>query len=253
MLFDGRHPQIIAHRGFSGRFPENTLAAIDAAIDLGVDMVEVDVQLSRDGIPVICHNDRIDKTSNGQGSIREMTVDQLKTLDVGSWKDVRFAGERMPTLDEALQCARGRVRLNLDIKNQDALLPTLDALRSYRMMDSVVLSGCTWRQVLAVREEEAHLPVLLNVDRMVGILAYNGWKRTALALLLFQSRLSGAIGINLVHRYVTPEVVNRSLRVDKPVWTWTVNSPKRAQTLTEMGVASITSNHPDRILLALAT
>lgn len=248
-----QRPRVIAHRGFSGRFPENTVTAVEAAIELGVDMVEVDVRLSRDGVPVLCHNREVDKTSDGRGSVADMTLEQLKALDVGSWKDTRFQDERIPTLAEILAIAAGRTRLNLDIKDPAAVPAVLATLYAHDMLDEVVISGCTWRMVKEIRQVTPKLPVLLNVDMTVALLAYYGWKRTAFSLLLWQARFCGAAGINVLHRYVTPDRVARLHRANQPVWTWTVNTHERARTLADMGVASITSNHPDRILAALAT
>jgi glycerophosphoryl diester phosphodiesterase len=248
-----RRPRVIAHRGFSGQYPENTIAAVEAAIELGVDMVEVDVRLSSDGVPVLCHNAQVNKTSDGAGDVATMTLDQLKALDVGSWKNARFQDERMPTLAEVLTIASGRTRLNLDIKDPAAVPAVLATLYAHDMLDEVVISGCTWRMVKEIRQVTPGVPVLLNVDMTVALLAYYGWKRTAFSLLLWQARFCGAAGINVVHRYVTPDGVARLHRANKPVWTWTVNTQQRALTLADMGVASITSNHPDRILAALTT
>lgn len=245
-------PQVIAHRGFSGRYPENTLSAVEAAIDLGVDMVEVDIRLSRDGVPVLCHNAHVDKTSSESGAVSEMLVADLKRLDVGSWKDPRFHNERMPTLHELLAATKGRTRLNLDIKDATALSAVVEAVRAAEMGDAVVLSGCTWRTVRRVRQVEPWLPVLLNVDRSVALLACMGLRRLAETLLLWQSLFSNAAAINVEHNHVTAQAVTRMMSADKPVWTWTVNRGRDALALAHMGVASITSNHPDRILAALA-
>lgn len=246
-------PRVIAHRGFSGQFPENTITAVEAAIELGVDMVEVDVRLSRDGVPVLCHNRDVDKTSDGRGRVADMSVEQLKRLDVGSWKAPHFQGEQMPTLAEVLEVAAGRTRLNLDVKDPAAVPAVLATLYAHGMLQDVVISGCTWRMVKEIRQAAPGVPVLLNVDMTVALLAYYGWKRTAFSLLLWQARFCGAAGINVLHRYVTPDRVARLHRANQPVWTWTVNTHARARTLADMGVASITSNHPDRILAALAT
>ena len=89
--------QLIAHRGNSGPSPENTRLAIEQAIALGVDMVEVDVHLSRDGVPVLVHYPTLEQTTNGNGRVHDHTLAELKQLDAGSWKGDRFAGE--PILD----------------------------------------------------------------------------------------------------------------------------------------------------------
>ena len=95
--------QVCAHRGASGTHPENTLAAFAEAVRLGVERVEFDVRRTKDGQLVICHDAKVDRTTNGQGHIWELTLAEIKALDAGGPFDPRFAGERMPTFAEALR------------------------------------------------------------------------------------------------------------------------------------------------------
>jgi glycerophosphoryl diester phosphodiesterase len=108
-------PLIVAHRGNSVRFPENTLAAIHSAFDLGADIVEVDVQSSRDGVPFVFHNETLDETTDGNGIACSRTLAELKQLDAGSWMEARFSGERIPSFEEALEASRQRGRLLIDV------------------------------------------------------------------------------------------------------------------------------------------
>ena len=113
------HPLCMAHRGASARAPENTLAAFKEAIRLGVDSIELDVHLSADGVPMVIHDDSVDRTTNGRGPVSSLTCRSLRRLDAGAWFSSRFRGERIPTLEEALECARGRCGLNIEIKEPD--------------------------------------------------------------------------------------------------------------------------------------
>jgi glycerophosphoryl diester phosphodiesterase len=106
---------VIGHRGNPEDAPENTLASVNAALQLGVDLIEVDVRLTRDDVPVIFHDETVERTTNGRGAVANLTLRELKELDAGSWKDVRFAGERIPTLEETLRSVKGRGRLLLDV------------------------------------------------------------------------------------------------------------------------------------------
>jgi glycerophosphoryl diester phosphodiesterase len=110
-----RRPLIIGHRGNPEAAPENTLASIVSAFAVGADFAEVDVRLSRDGVPVIFHDETLERTTNGHGALADHTLAELKALDAGAWKGAAFAGERIPTLREALQAARGKGRLFLDV------------------------------------------------------------------------------------------------------------------------------------------
>jgi len=106
-----------AHRGYSAAFPENTLVAQDAAFDAGADLVEIDLQRSADGAVVIFHDDSLDRTSDGSGPVAGHTLAELQQLDAGSWFGPQFAGEPIPTLDQALSAAIGRGPLLLDQKS----------------------------------------------------------------------------------------------------------------------------------------
>ena len=114
-----QRPNVQAHRGYSERYPENTLLAIEEALKVGADQIEIDVGLSADGHLVIIHDERVDRTTDGRGAVRDLTLEQLKQLDAGSWKDPAFAGERIPTLSETLEAVRGRAALNIEIKSRD--------------------------------------------------------------------------------------------------------------------------------------
>jgi len=137
---------VIAHRGASYAAPENTLAAFRAARELGADGFETDVQLTRDGKMVIHHNYTVDARSNGSGRVRDMTEEELRRLDFGSWKGAAFAGERIPTFDECLEAARGFSMVNIELKAPpDRGVPYVEmvarALRAAGMEDRVRISS----------------------------------------------------------------------------------------------------------------
>ena len=111
-----RRVQVIGHRANTGNNPENTLAGIRQAFDAGADLVEVDVRPSAEGVPVLMHDATIERTTNGEGKVSDKYLAELKKLDAGSWFDLSYAGERVPTLAEALLAAKGRGILFLDIK-----------------------------------------------------------------------------------------------------------------------------------------
>lgn len=112
---------ICAHRGARDTHPENTLAAFRKAIQLGAHMIECDVQLSKDNEMVIMHDATVDRTTNGTGRVSDLTLEELKSLDAGSWHHPQFAGERIPTLHEVLEIMPRNVWLNLHLKNSTEL------------------------------------------------------------------------------------------------------------------------------------
>jgi glycerophosphoryl diester phosphodiesterase len=107
---------IIGHRGAPRVAPENTLLAIARAFEAGATMVEVDVHLSRDGVPVIIHDDTLERTTNGKGPVSALSLGELKNLDAGAWMGTAFAGQRIPTLREVLEASKGRGRVLIDPK-----------------------------------------------------------------------------------------------------------------------------------------
>src|SRR5919206_925556 len=96
------------HRGNAAECPENTLASFRSAIELGVDVIECDVHRAEDGGLAVIHDHLLDRTTDGSGLVRDQTMAELKRFDAGSWKDARFAGERIPSLEEVLEVARGK-------------------------------------------------------------------------------------------------------------------------------------------------
>lgn len=109
-------PWFIAHRGYRAQYPENTLIAFQAALAIGVQMIELDVALSRDRKLIVIHDATLERTTNGKGAVVDHTLEQLKQLDAGGWFHPRFAGEKLPELSEVLDLADSRVLINIEIK-----------------------------------------------------------------------------------------------------------------------------------------
>lgn len=109
---------IFAHRGFSAAFPENTMVAFDAAEKLGVDGIELDVQLTKDGQLVVIHDSTLERTTSGTGNVADFTVAQLKQLSAGAWFASCFQNERVPLLEEVLEWAKGnKLKINVELKS----------------------------------------------------------------------------------------------------------------------------------------
>jgi glycerophosphoryl diester phosphodiesterase len=131
---------VIAHRGEHRAHPENTLPAFQAAIDAGADFFEMDVRTTSDGRLVLMHDAKVDRTTNGHGGIREMTFDQIRALDAGAKFSPQFAGTRVPSFEEALALARGKIGVYVDSKDI-APAGLADALTKMDMLNAVVVYG----------------------------------------------------------------------------------------------------------------
>ncbi len=159
-----------AHRGNSAEFPENTLASFGSAIDLGVDLIECDVHLTEDGALPVIHDPLLDRTTDSRGLVRDRTMAELKSLDAGSWKDPRFAGERIPTLEEVLALARHRVGVAIEIKTLPFVYAGIEqavarAIEGVGMTDEVVIIAFDHR---CIKEVRRLLPAVLTGVILVG-------------------------------------------------------------------------------------
>ena len=239
--------QIVAHRGNSGPLPENTLIAINSAIDLGVDMVEIDVRLTSDGVPILMHDDRVDSTTSGTGFVKDFTWEELQTLDAGRWRGDEFAGQAVRSLEEALELTGGRVALNLDVKVPEAAEPTAIAVLRAGASGSTVISGCNESCVRTVQRIDGGISTLLNLDDLLAGINPADAPAVALSSIDAASAL-GAIAINVPHPLVDAELVRQAEAVGIGVWAYTVDDEDRFSELMDTGVASITTNWPETML-----
>ena len=145
-----KRPWIVAHRGYRGLYPENTLAAFEGAITAGADMIELDVCLTRDRVPVVIHDKTLYRTTDGKGLVSEHSLSELKELDAGSWFSAEFKGEAIPTLEELLQLVRGKILVNIEIKQDSFESPAppdaievqiCELVERLGMVDSVLISS----------------------------------------------------------------------------------------------------------------
>jgi glycerophosphoryl diester phosphodiesterase len=170
---------VIAHRGYSAKYPENTLAAFQAAIAAGADMIELDVHLTRDGALIVTHDFELGRTSNGKGNILSHDSATLRALDAGSWFDADFRFERFPVLGEVLALAKGKIDLNIELKEETLINPeayeamatkTLVLVRSHGMIDQVIVSSFEWKALEAVRAQNSGIRLgLLNHEPDQGL------------------------------------------------------------------------------------
>jgi glycerophosphoryl diester phosphodiesterase len=166
-------PLIVAHRGFSANYPENTLAAFRAAIDSGAHMIELDVNLSKDRQLVVIHDETVDRTTNGSGPVSALTCQQLCRLDAGSWFDPQFKMETVPTLAQVLEAVNGQLMVNIEIKPEafEAHAPVdaverqvLAAVRKRQMTEDVIISSFEWRLLERLRQLDPAIALGLLSD-----------------------------------------------------------------------------------------
>ena len=239
-------PRIIGHRGARANAPENTLAGMRAAHDEGARWVEFDVKLTADGVPIIIHDETLDRTTDGKGKVRERTADQIARLDAGAWFDRRFAGEGVPTLEATLELlARFKMGFNLEIKpcpgrEAETADAALDVVARHWPSDLPVpiISSFKAESLRAARRIAPHLPRGYLVERLP-----RGWREEAQEL-----------ECKAVHpgmRDLTREQVAAVKAAGYPILAWTVNEPARARELLAWGVDSLITDKPAAIAASL--
>jgi len=162
-----RPVMIVAHRGVSRLAPENTLAAFRKAIDLSLDYMEVDLHTSSDGRLVAIHDGRLERTTNGSGSVRSHSLADLKALSAGAWFGAPYAQETMPTVEEVIELARGKIKLYIDVKDVDPALLTALIRAAGLQKDAVIYGGVSLLREIAQRAPELRtMPPLRDPSKM---------------------------------------------------------------------------------------
>lgn len=227
-------PFIWAHRGASACAPENTMAAFLAAEGAGADGIELDLHLSRDGVPVVIHDETLERTTNGTGAVGQRTLAELRGLDAGSWFGPSFAGERLPTLAEVLDWADDRLRLNLEIKTAAAGRKVLAVLRDFPRCRALI-SSFDHRLLAALRSLAPLLPLgFLGETRF--------WRRGVV-----RATAAGGESYHPRQDLVSRQLVETCHRQGLAVFPWTVDAPGRARTLLRLGIDGMFTNEPARL------
>ncbi|WP_126427181.1 glycerophosphodiester phosphodiesterase [Brevibacillus marinus] len=230
----------VAHRGWSGAAPENTLAAIGVALDHPhIAMIEIDVHLSKDGVPVVIHDDTLERTTNGSGKVCEHTYDELRQLDAGSWFAAEYAMARIPSLEEVLVVCRGKKRLNLELKQaanryQGLEEAVVQLIRRHGMQEQVVVTSFDQRSVKKVKQAAPELtvgPIIFGLP------------------VLLQEQLAelGAGLLSLAYPYVSAELARDLAAQGVELIAWTLDDPDQMRAVAQMHeTVQICTNHPDR-------
>jgi glycerophosphoryl diester phosphodiesterase len=224
----------IAHRGASGSFPENTLSAFKAAIDAGADMCELDVQMTRDGVAVVIHDETVDRTTNGKGAVAAMRFVELKRLDAGAKFAKRFAGERIPTLEEVLAAVKGRCALNIELKADGVESEVCKLVREYSALGTAIVSSFDWDSLARAHQIEPAL--------RIGVLAEEKPE-----LMLSQAIAMDAFAVHPRFDLATAELCASAHGNGLRVYTWTVDAAEAMRALIRNGVDGIMTNYPERL------
>lgn len=231
--------EIIAHRGFSALAPENTLAAFAAAIKWGADSLEFDIQLSSDGVPVVIHDVTLDRICGTPGLVREKTLKELKALDVGSWFDKQFSGERIPTLEEALTAAKTiKKYIYFDVKpdcnwNDYQVDLFVNILRKEKWENRCVISSFNEEFIEQVWKRAPELRcgyIVASAEAYQSQLEKAAAKANSVMISLYELLLEN------------PSLVKISQNQGVDIVAWTIDNLEEARQLVSMGVSRIITN-----------
>ncbi|MUT68836.1 glycerophosphodiester phosphodiesterase [Paenibacillus sp. NEAU-GSW1] len=230
-----------AHRGWSSRAPENTMAAIGLALsEPDIDWIEIDVQLSKDYVPVVIHDYKLRRTTNGKGKVNDWTAAELAMLDAGSWFSPLYRNEPIPTLEAVFQAAKGKCLLNVELKTDGVRYPLIE--------EQVLQLIRRWEMETGVVVTSFYAGALKNMSRLSGGSVRTGyivdkWRDTLPAELAD----TGSDFISIDYRKLNKERVSRLNAAGVQIMAWTVNEEKAIRKITALDSdIIICTNYPDR-------
>ncbi len=241
-------PKIIGHRGAAGYAPENTLEGLHTAADMDVKWVELDVKLTRDGVPILFHDETLDRTTNGVGNVADTDYADIRDLEAGSWYGDSFTGIKIPTLEEAIEVLINRdLGLNLELKpcpgrEKETAEAALDVLSQYwDAHDRLLISSFQHvaLETAADMAQDWHRALLLDSEWP------ENWKELAEYL--------EAVSININGNTSSREQIEEIIDAGYAVCAYTINDPDRARHLQAWGADCIISDVPDVIAENLLT
>ncbi len=240
-------PLIVAHRGSSYTAPENTVAAAKLAWEHKSDALEVDIHLSKDNRVMVNHDDTTTRTAGGAPlTVSETTAEELRQLDVGSFKHARYKGEKIPFLEEVLETVPDGKLIFIEFKSTEETVPHVrEILRKWSKEQQAVIIGFDMDTMIAAKKAMPAIPVywLKSTEKEKGTKAHLPHDLE----LVQKVKENGLDGLDLQYQGVTKELVDAAHKAGLEFHVWTVDDPEAAVRLRDMGVDSITTNRPDLI------
>ncbi|GAA4503736.1 glycerophosphodiester phosphodiesterase family protein [Pseudaeromonas paramecii] len=233
--------ELCAHRGLSGQAPENSLSAFILAAEAGLPWVELDVQLSADGVPVVIHDESVDRCSDGHGRVRELSLAQLQSLDGGSWFDPAYAGEAIPTLADVLAlCLRYPLKVNVELKayaSED--LPALCEAVAQVIEGLALPADCL---LFSSFDTQA---LTLMQQRLPQVPRGQLWQKIPADPLPTLANLQ-AWSAHCDYRHLDAQLAQQIKQAGYRLHCYTPNDPAWLNQATAWGVDMLISDHPER-------
>ncbi len=245
LFADPRGPLLLfGHRGYSALAPENTLAAFQALVDHGIPGAELDVQLSRDGVPVVIHDFSLVRIAGLQVRVRDTPLEAIRELDAGQWRGQEFRGQKVPLLEEVFDAFGGRLYFDVELKWDSRIdngleRKVVEAIRRHGLEDRCLLSSFNPCCLLRARRLAPHLPmahIWSNTPELPRLLRYG------VAALFLPGPLAKPQGRSI-------RAWNAALfrLLGSGLLAWTVDDPQEARRLLDLGVRGLISNDPGKL------
>ncbi len=248
-------PKVVytGHRGAACYAPENTLPSIDTALKLGVDRVEVDVHQTKDGHVVIIHDATVDRTTNGTGKVKDLTLEQIEKLDAGSWFSPKFKGTKIPTLEQAFELINGKAVFVIELKHGSDVYPGIeqkvaDLIRKYNAYDWVVIHSFDDKVLEKFHEIDSNITLhklFVFKLNMIPLMYDTHLHFASLKKYKYCKELS------VYYKFTNPYLIKRAHVLGFKVNAWTVDKPVTGLRLVNYKTDGIISNCPDKIKAAI--
>ncbi|BBW96519.1 glycerophosphodiester phosphodiesterase [Geobacillus icigianus] len=238
---------IYAHRGLSGCYPENTMIAFQKAYECGARALELDIQITKDEKIVVIHDEKIDRTTNGKGFVKDFTVDEIKDFDAGSWFDHLYKDEKIPTLEEVLQWLsniEGRMLVNIELKNKEFsqrkfLRELINVIKKYDSPNHhIIFSSFIFENLIELR----------NLDKEVSLALLIEWNNNYSVKEIM--RLSKIVNAKYVHtdiRFLQSDIVDMLCNLIN-VCVYTVNDNNIYEIAKSKGIFGIFTDFANKMI-----
>lgn len=236
----------IAHRGFAGIAPENTLISFQKALEHKPDAVECDVHLSADGRLMVIHDETLERTTNGKGKVGEMTFTELRKLDAGSWYSKKYQGEKIPSLEELIDLVKGKTGLCVELKGKGTASKTVELIEKFNIIDKCSLFSFMPEEILLAKQLNPAISTLLL--RYFDPKKPETLKPLEVAHQVLSSH-ANILGIN--KESVSPELIHLMHQRAITVGVYTVNTEEWMNKLINWDVDGIVSDYPDLLMNTL--
>lgn len=235
--------KIFAHRGCSFTAPENTIASLSESLKLDIDGSEIDVRSTKDGIIVLMHDETVDRVTDGTGKVKDLDFSYLRELDAGSWKNVKYAGEKIPTLIEALDiCKDSNQDTLIDIKDRGISKQVIDIVKTKSMQDKVILITSSLDVIKQIKEIDPKIRcgwICENFPR------YLFSKNAKMKWIHKQVRKHNIELLDLKYTFLSEKVISQFHEKGVEVWAWTVNEQEIMEALMNWDIDAITTDRPE--------